>query len=122
MGAGRADTSGLIQGTKLVGVGHAAGAVICSLTTWGYALDRLPYSSLILTEPSMHPRGLHTPQLPTWTAVMAAVSHLDPNFDTVYAIQAVNEPEIDATKTPGYGNCTCPSRHLILCLPREHCL
>ncbi|RPD58958.1 glycoside hydrolase [Lentinus tigrinus ALCF2SS1-7] len=39
-----------------------------------------------------------------WTAVMTAISHLDPNFQTVFAIEAVNEPIMDATQTPGYGD------------------
>ncbi|EKM50047.1 glycoside hydrolase family 5 protein [Phanerochaete carnosa HHB-10118-sp] len=38
-----------------------------------------------------------------WTAVMTALSHLDPNFGSVFAIEAVNEPIMDATQTPGYG-------------------
>ncbi|EJF64330.1 glycoside hydrolase [Dichomitus squalens LYAD-421 SS1] len=39
-----------------------------------------------------------------WTAVMTALSHLDSNFDSVFAIEAVNEPIMDATQTPGYGD------------------
>ncbi|KAI0343318.1 glycoside hydrolase family 5 protein [Trametopsis cervina] len=39
-----------------------------------------------------------------WTAVMTALSHLDPNFGSVFAIEAVNEPIMDATQTPGYGD------------------
>ncbi|KAH9166732.1 family 5 hypothetical beta glucosidase from glycoside dehydrogenase [Lactarius sanguifluus] len=39
----------------------------------------------------------------TWTAVMTALSHLHPNFKSVFSIQAVNEPIMDASKTPGYG-------------------
>ncbi|KAI0091624.1 glycoside hydrolase family 5 protein [Irpex rosettiformis] len=39
-----------------------------------------------------------------WTAVMTTISHLDPSFDSVFAIEAVNEPIMDATKTPGYGD------------------
>ncbi|KAF9454435.1 glycoside hydrolase family 5 protein [Macrolepiota fuliginosa MF-IS2] len=39
-----------------------------------------------------------------WTAVMTALTHLDPNFDSVTAIEAVNEPIMDATQTPGYGD------------------
>ncbi|KAI0714174.1 glycoside hydrolase family 5 protein [Cerioporus squamosus] len=39
-----------------------------------------------------------------WTAVMTAVSHLDPDFGAVFSIQAVNEPIQDATLTPGYGD------------------
>jgi len=37
----------------------------------------------------------------TWTAVMTALSHLEPDFKPIFAIQAVNEPIQDATKTPG---------------------
>ncbi|KAH9034624.1 glycoside hydrolase family 5 protein [Lactarius pseudohatsudake] len=39
----------------------------------------------------------------TWTAVMTALSHLHPNFKSVFSIQAANEPIMDASKTPGYG-------------------
>ncbi|KZS99377.1 glycoside hydrolase family 5 protein, partial [Laetiporus sulphureus 93-53] len=38
-----------------------------------------------------------------WTAVMTTLAHLDPNFNTVFAIEAVNEPIMDADETPGYG-------------------
>jgi len=37
----------------------------------------------------------------TWTAVMTTLSHLEPDFTPIFAIQAVNEPIMDATKTPG---------------------
>lgn len=33
------------------------------------------------------------------------MAHVDPSFNTVFAIEAVNEPLMDATKTPGYGGC-----------------
>lgn len=36
---------------------------------------------------------------------MTALSHLDPSFGSVFAIEAVNEPIMDATQTPGYGDC-----------------
>ena len=36
---------------------------------------------------------------------MTALSHLDPNFSTVAGIQAINEPIMDASKTPGLGEC-----------------
>ncbi|KAG1896181.1 glycoside hydrolase family 5 protein [Suillus fuscotomentosus] len=39
-----------------------------------------------------------------WTAVMTALSHLDPTFGSVFAIEAINEPIMNATLTPGYGN------------------
>jgi len=39
----------------------------------------------------------------TWTAVMTFFSHLDPNFETVFSIQAMNEPIMDPSQTPGYG-------------------
>lgn len=41
----------------------------------------------------------------TWTAVMTALSHLDTDFGSVVAIEAVNEPIMDAASTPGYGSC-----------------
>ena len=36
---------------------------------------------------------------------MTALSHLDPNFASVAALEAVNEPIVDADKTPGLGEC-----------------
>lgn len=39
-----------------------------------------------------------------WTAVMTTFSHLDSDFESVFAIEAVNEPIMDATMTPGYGD------------------
>lgn len=39
-----------------------------------------------------------------WTAVMTALSHLDKDFENVWGIQAINEPIMDATLTPGYGD------------------
>ena len=39
---------------------------------------------------------------------MTTLSHLDPNFSTVAAIEAINEPIMDATQTPGLGECTSP--------------
>ncbi|TFY51969.1 hypothetical protein EVJ58_g10275 [Rhodofomes roseus] len=39
----------------------------------------------------------------TWTAVMTSLVHLDPAFSSVFAIEAVNEPIMDADKTPNYG-------------------
>ncbi|KAF9234083.1 glycoside hydrolase family 5 protein [Melanogaster broomeanus] len=41
-----------------------------------------------------------------WTAVMTTLAHLDPCFGSVFAIEAINEPIMDASKTPGYGDCT----------------
>ncbi|KDR80884.1 hypothetical protein GALMADRAFT_60653 [Galerina marginata CBS 339.88] len=38
-----------------------------------------------------------------WTAVMTALSHLDPNFESVAALEAMNEPIMDANQTPGLG-------------------
>ena len=37
---------------------------------------------------------------------MTTLSHLDSHFQSVFAIEAVNEPIMDATQTPGYGDCT----------------
>ncbi|KAI0792213.1 glycoside hydrolase family 5 protein [Abortiporus biennis] len=39
-----------------------------------------------------------------WTAVMATLAHLDPSFGSVFSIEAVNEPIMDANQTPGYGD------------------
>lgn len=39
-----------------------------------------------------------------WTSVMTALSHVDPVFDNVVSIQAVNEIIMDSSKTPGYGD------------------
>lgn len=38
-----------------------------------------------------------------WTAVMTTLSHVDPNFSTVAGIEAINEPIMNATQTPGLG-------------------
>lgn len=40
----------------------------------------------------------------TWTSVMTFLSHLHPSFKSVFAIEAVNEPIMNATLTPGYGD------------------
>ncbi|KAH7339142.1 glycoside hydrolase superfamily [Rhizoctonia solani] len=40
----------------------------------------------------------------TWAAVMTRMTYQDPDFSTVFAIEAVNEPVMDASKTPGYGD------------------
>ncbi|CAE6412240.1 unnamed protein product [Rhizoctonia solani] len=40
----------------------------------------------------------------TWAAVMTRMTYQDPDFNTVFAIEAVNEPVMDASKTPGYGD------------------
>ncbi|KAH9978906.1 glycoside hydrolase family 5 protein [Lactifluus volemus] len=50
------------------------------------------------------PNQLFTGHSLTWTAVMTALSHLHPDFGSVFAIQAVNEPIMNATQTPGYGH------------------
>ncbi|KAG8728369.1 hypothetical protein FRC11_011204, partial [Ceratobasidium sp. 423] len=40
----------------------------------------------------------------TWAAVMTNMTYQDPDFSTVFSIEAVNEPVMDASKTPGYGD------------------
>jgi hypothetical protein len=37
---------------------------------------------------------------------MTALSHLDPNFGTVAGLEAINEPIMNASQTPGLGECT----------------
>ncbi|KAJ7813139.1 glycoside hydrolase family 5 protein [Mycena olivaceomarginata] len=39
-----------------------------------------------------------------WTSVMTTLSHVDPAFANAVAIEAVNEPIMDASQTPGYGD------------------
>jgi len=39
-----------------------------------------------------------------WTSVMTVLSHVDPAFTNVVAIEAVNEPIMNADLTPGYGD------------------
>ncbi|TEB33243.1 glycoside hydrolase family 5 protein [Coprinellus micaceus] len=39
-----------------------------------------------------------------WTGVMTAVTHLVPAFSAVASIEAMNEPIMDASKTPGMGD------------------
>ncbi|KAF8651858.1 hypothetical protein AX16_004632 [Volvariella volvacea WC 439] len=39
-----------------------------------------------------------------WTAVMTTLTHIDPAFENVVSIHAVNEPHMDASHTPGYGD------------------
>jgi hypothetical protein len=41
----------------------------------------------------------------TWTAFMTYLSHCHPSFENVFAIEAVNEPLMNATQTPGLGEC-----------------
>jgi hypothetical protein len=41
----------------------------------------------------------------TWTAFMTYLSQCHPSFGSVFAIEAVNEPLMDATQTPGLGEC-----------------
>jgi hypothetical protein len=36
---------------------------------------------------------------------MTFFSHVDPNFGSVFSIQAANEILMDASHTPGYGQC-----------------
>ena len=55
------------------------------------------------TDPKNYHRAL------IWTAVMTFFSHVDPDFESVFAIEAVNEPLMDANLTPGYGQCTSTS-------------
>jgi hypothetical protein len=47
---------------------------------------------------------------------MTAFSHLDPDFDSVFAIEAINEPITDASKTPGFGTCQSSHFHVPQCV------
>ena len=37
---------------------------------------------------------------------MTVLTHLHPSFNSVFSIEAANEITMDASKTPGYGDCT----------------
>ncbi|CAE6477492.1 unnamed protein product, partial [Rhizoctonia solani] len=39
-----------------------------------------------------------------WAGVMTAMTHIDPDFASVFSIEAINEPTMDANKTPGFGD------------------
>jgi hypothetical protein len=41
----------------------------------------------------------------TWAVVMTYLTHTHPAFQTVFSIEAVNEPIQDASKTPGLDRC-----------------
>ena len=47
---------------------------------------------------------------------MTSLVHLDPAFSSVFAIEAVNEPIMNADQTPGYGTCM---RSLLRLLPES---
>ncbi|KAI0064411.1 hypothetical protein BV25DRAFT_319695 [Artomyces pyxidatus] len=49
--------SGLTDSTKIVAVGHSAGACVTSMSTLGYSLQALPYTTVIAIEPAMLPRA-----------------------------------------------------------------
>ncbi|KAG2062610.1 hypothetical protein BDR04DRAFT_1167951, partial [Suillus decipiens] len=49
------------------------------------------------------PYNYHHAVVLVWTAVMIALSHLDPHFGSVFAIEAINEPIMNVTLTPNYG-------------------
>jgi len=47
---------------------------------------------------------------------MTTLSHLDPKFGNVFAIEAANEPINDAAQTPDYGTCMHHSLEVLLCV------
>ncbi|KAG8739589.1 hypothetical protein FRC10_005417 [Ceratobasidium sp. 414] len=40
----------------------------------------------------------------TWASVMTTMIHTDPDFSTVFALEAINEPVMDYSQTPGLGD------------------
>ena len=40
-----------------------------------------------------------------WAAVVTVFLRVDPSFENVFSIQAANEILMDASRTPGYGQC-----------------
>lgn len=41
----------------------------------------------------------------TWSIVMAYLSHTHPAFETVFSIEAINEPLQNSLETPGLDKC-----------------
>ena len=60
------------------------------------------FSSVVLTE---NQTDYNYGRALIWTAVMTFMSHLNPQFDSVFSIEAANEPLMNATQTPGLGDC-----------------
>lgn len=50
---------------------------------------------------------------------MASLTHLHPNFASVFAIEATNEPIMDAAMTPGYGSCEPADYHTALTIDND---
>lgn len=67
-----------------------------------------PYTSVYFPHLHAH-RPIKTPynygRALIWAGVMTGLSHLHPAFKSVFAIEAVNEPIMNAADTPGYGTC-----------------
>lgn len=72
--------------------------------TSNFMCENLPFSLIFLADWMVQtPYNYHRALV--WTAVMTALSHLDPNFSTVVGIEAMNEPITNAAQTPGLGEC-----------------
>lgn len=56
----------------------------------------------------------------TWSIVMTYLSHTHPAFETVFSLEAINEPEQDALLTPGLGRCKTPLIHIWFSLFNRH--
>ncbi|EIM86923.1 glycoside hydrolase family 5 protein [Stereum hirsutum FP-91666 SS1] len=69
----------------------------------GVAAVNQMFAGNCTTDPQFYtPHNYHRALI--WTAVMASLTHLHPNFASVFAIEAVNEPISDAAMTPGFGD------------------
>ena len=51
---------------------------------------------------------------------MTFISHLHPQFGSVFSIEAANEPTMNATQTPGYGDCERPSHSRLVYTAHSH--
>ncbi|KAJ3887651.1 glycoside hydrolase family 5 protein [Lentinula edodes] len=88
---------GIIRGLEQL---HAAG-IVAILDH--HALPGVQTPNQMFTGQYVHSTSPNYLRALTWAGVMTALSHLHPAFAPVFAIEAVNEPIMDAAQTPGYG-------------------
>ena len=76
----------------------------CTSDVQFYVSDLTRLCPILRSSPSLQtPKNYHRALI--WTAVMTFFSHVDPNFGSVFSVQAANEPLMDANRTPGFGQC-----------------
>ncbi|ELU38127.1 glycoside hydrolase family 5 protein [Rhizoctonia solani AG-1 IA] len=66
--------------------------------------NRIDIRLALMVSPSLEVTEKNYKRALIWAGVMTALSHIDPDFSSVFAIEAINEPIMDANQTPGYGD------------------